>query len=311
MAGAPNRRRERVLPLRRPLRLALTLGPVRRGGGDPCMRLSDGDFWRATRTPEGPATVHGAIHHGGGRLYAEAWGPGGAWALDALPGLVGSEDDDSGFEARHPLVAELARRLTGMRIPRTRAVVEALVPTILEQKVTGTEALASYRDLVLALGEPAPGPAVGPSALLLPPAPDRLAATPSWALHRYGIERKRADTIRRACGHAGRLEEAVSMSSSDARARLTVLPGLGPWSAAEVARVALGDPDALSVGDYHLPHQVAWALAGQARGSDELMVELLEPWRGQRGRVARLIVAGGVREPRFGPRQPLRSWRAW
>ena len=98
------------------------------------------------------------------------------------------------------------------------------------------------------------------------------------------------------------------MTIADAYARLLAFPGIGPWSAAEVANVALGDPDAVSVGDYHLKNQVSWALAGEPRGTDERMLELLEPWRGHRGRVLRLIGIGAGHAPRFGPRMPTRSF---
>ena len=97
------------------------------------------------------------------------------------------------------------------------------------------------------------------------------------------------------------------MAMPDAYARLQAFPGIGPWSAAEVAVVALGDTDAVSVGDYHLKNVVSWAHAGAARGTDERMIELLEPWRGQRARVLRLLAAGGFHAPRFGPRMPDRS----
>ena len=284
--------------------LSLTLAPLRRGAGDPCLRMDSGGVWRATRTPEGPATVH--LTAGDGEVRVRAWGPGAAWAVDAAPALVGALDDPAGFEPRHPVLAGLARRLDGLRIPRSGAVTEALVPTVLEQKVTGIEAKRSYRALVRALGEPAPGPA-GAAGLMVPPAPDTLAATPSYAFHPHGVERRRADTIRRACAVAPRLEAAAAMAPDEARRRLCAVPGVGPWTAAEVALVALGDADAVSVNDYHLPHQVAWALAGEARADDARMLELLEPYRGHRGRVIRLIVAGGLQAPRFGPRRRLRS----
>ncbi len=286
------------------MNLRLTLAPLCRGRGDLTMRIDAGGVWRATRTPEGPVTIH--LSSAGGEVTVESWGPGATWALDAAPALVGALDDDRGFVARHAVVAELHHRLPGLRIPRSGAVVEALVPTVMEQKVTGLEAKRSYRAVVAALGERAPGPA-GDTGLLLPPSPGRLAATPAYALHPFGLERKRADTIRRACASASRLEEAATMSAADARRRLCVLPGLGPWTAAEVALVALGDADAVSVGDYHLPHQVAWALAGERRADDARMLELLEPYRGHRGRVIRLIVAAGVAPPRIAPRARVRS----
>ncbi len=126
--------------------------------------------------------------------------------------------------------------------------------------------------------------------------------------HRCGVERKRADTIRRAMARAGRVDEVAGLPLEAAYRRLRALPGVGPWSAAEVGLVALGDPDAVSVGDYHLPSQVAWALAGERTGTDERMLELLEPYRGHRGRVLRLLTIGGVGPPRRGPRTARRSF---
>jgi 3-methyladenine DNA glycosylase/8-oxoguanine DNA glycosylase len=87
-----------------------------------------------------------------------------------------------------------------------------------------------------------------------------------------------------------------------AAARLRAYPGIGPWTAAEVTLRALGDPDAVSVGDFHLPNVVAFALAGEPRGDDARMLELLEPWRGHRARVVRLLEASGIEAPKFGPR---------
>ena len=79
----------------------------------------------------------------------------------------------------------------------------------------------------------------------------------------------------------------------EAYARLLAVPGIGPWTAAEVAVRALGDDDAVSVGDFHIPNLVAWALAGERRGDDARMLELLEPYRGRRALVVRLLELGG------------------
>ncbi len=265
--------------------------------------------WRATRTPHGPVTTH-ITSAPGGNLTMRAWGDGAAWALESFPALVGAHDSDDPLDtmALDPIVADCRRRLPGLRVGRSQAVVEALVPTILEQKVVGIDAKRSYARLVRILGDPAPGPA-GAAGMRVPPSPATLAATPSYVFHRCNVERKRTDAIRVACTYAARLEETASMAPADAYRRITALPGVGPWSAAEVAMVALGDPDAVSVGDYHLPNQVAWVLAGEPRADDARMLELLEPYRGQRGRVIRLLLAGSTAgaPPRRGPRMPLRS----
>jgi 3-methyladenine DNA glycosylase/8-oxoguanine DNA glycosylase len=291
----------RLLRLAVPLDLVLTLRPLVRGPGDPTMRLTRTRAHRATRTPDGPAAI--AIELAPGEVRAEAWGPGADRALADLPAVLGLDDDPSALVPAHPLVADLVRRLPGLRIGRSGAVMEALVPAILEQKVTGSEASRAFRGLVRAFGEPAPGPL----GLTLPPAPDRMARLPYYGFHPLGVEQRRADTVRRAALRAEWLEAIVGLGPAAAEARLTAVPGIGSWTAAEVVARALGDPDAVSVGDFHLPHLVAWALAGEPRADDARMLELLEPYRGQRGRVIRLLEASGLAAPRFGPRMAPRS----
>ena len=284
--------------LRRPLDLTLTLAPL---GVGPWLRRDGDDIWRATRTPEGPATVH--LHQEISCLQVEGWGTGAAWAVAHASSLCGQEDDDTGFQPLHGIVSDLRRRYPGLRLPRTKAVFEALVPTVLGQLVTSEEAHASYRALVVALGEAAPGP----TRLTLPPSPQVLASTPYWTFHRFGIERRRAETIIRAARSVKRLEETLTMDMAGAYARLEAFPGVGRWTSAKVAGVALGDPDAVPVGDYHLPHLVGYVFEGTPRSTDERMLELLEPYRGHRGRVIRLLMQAGVTAPRYGPRKPLRD----
>jgi 3-methyladenine DNA glycosylase/8-oxoguanine DNA glycosylase len=293
---------ETVVRPRLPVDLRLTLGPLRRGAADPTMRVDrDGTWWRATRTPQGPATACYAVD--GDTVRVAAWGPGAEWCLAAAPELLGARDSLDGFQP-DGLVAEAHHRLPGLRIPRSRAVFEALLPSILEQKVTGREARDGYRAIVRAWGEPAPGPL----PLLLQPAPPALATTPYWAFHPLGVERKRTVTILTAASRAQRVEETVAMAPADAHRRLQALPGVGPWTSAEVAIVALGDADAVSVGDFHLPHLVSWAFLGEPRGTDEQMLELLAPFAGHRGRVLRLL-SRSVRGPgRRGPRAAVRSF---
>jgi 3-methyladenine DNA glycosylase/8-oxoguanine DNA glycosylase len=291
------------LTLPGPLAARPTFGLHRHGPGDPTIRIEANGLWRATHTPEGAATIH--VEVDGVEVSASAWGPGATWVLDRLDLLVG-KNDVSSLRTDHPRLSELQRRLVGMRIGATHRVLEALVPAILEQKVTSYEAHQSFRKMVYALGEPAPGP----MPLRVAPHPSVLAAQPYWVFHRFGVERKRADVIRAVCSRADRLEECVDLDRDAAAARLMHFTGVGPWTAAEVAARAMGDPDAVSVGDFHLPHLVSWVLAGEVRGSDERMLELLEPYRGERGRVIRLIEAGGGRRPRRAPRQRIRSIQA-
>ena len=291
----------RVVAAPRRISLRATLGPLHRGVGDPTMRVAPGEVVRASRTPEGPVAAR-FVEIGSG-VEAEAFGPGARWLLERAEAWVGALDDDSDFDPAPGPVRDLWRRRRGLRIPRTGLVTERLIPVILEQKVTGAEAKRAYRRLARALGETAPGPL----GLTLPPDPARVAELPYHAFHPFGVERRRAEIARAACAKADWLDAGAGLPIEQAEARLGSLHGIGPWSVAEVARVALGDADAVSVGDFHLKHLVAWALAREPRGTDERMLELLEPYRPHRGRVQRLLEASGIRAPAFGPRMEARS----
>jgi len=281
-----------------PLDLVLTLGPLSRGPGDRTIRLTPGRAWLATRTPAGDATI--ALTHEGNVLHSEAWGPGAEHLLDRAHELVGIGVERPSLDGPSSLITDLARRYPGVRLPRTGAVMASLVPAILEQKVTGDEARRAWFGLIRAYGEDAPGP---PGfRLRLPPPDATLAALPYYAYHRFGVERRRAELISRVSARASWFEAIVDLPLEVGHARLMALPGLGPWTAAEVAVRALGDPDAVSVGDFHLKNLVSWALAREPRGSDERMLELLAPYAGGRALVVRLLELSGLRPPRYGPR---------
>jgi 3-methyladenine DNA glycosylase/8-oxoguanine DNA glycosylase len=306
---------ERLVALAGPLDLRLTLAPLRRGSGDPTLSFSaDRSVWRATRTPDGTATIR--LIPEGAAIRAQAWGPGAAWAIEQAPELVGVDDDDAdGFAdiARGaPLLRDLLARFPGIRIGRTRRVLEALVPAISEQKVTGGEAHAAFAALLRTHGQPAPGPWDDPAGrrrapLRALPTPGVLAGLPGYAYHPLGLERRRADALRGVASRAVRLEECADMPLPAAYERLRALPLVGAWTAAEVGLRALGDTDAVSVGDFHLCHAVCWALAAEPRGTDERMLELLTPFAGHRARVIRLIEAAGIQAPRRGPRMDVGS----
>jgi 3-methyladenine DNA glycosylase/8-oxoguanine DNA glycosylase len=282
-----------------PLELGLVLGPLRRGPGDPTFRaMPDGSVWRASRTPAGPGTLRVSVR--GGAVRGEAWGPGAQWLLDGLPELLGAADDPGAFVPRHRVVAHAWRRRPGLRLTRTGLVLESLIPSILEQKVTTVEAYQAWRMLVRAFGEPAPGPA--PGRMCVMPDPRGWALIPSWEWHRAGVDDKRASTVLRAVRVAARLEQAVGMSPEDARARLELVPGIGPWTSAETVQRSHGAPDAVTVGDLHLPGIVGWALAGNRAADDAVMLELLEPYAGQRHRAARFVLLSGRVPERRGPR---------
>src|SRR5688572_19360712 len=294
----------RVLPFDGPFDLLGTLAPLVRGHGDRTIRIASHEAWWATRTAAGPATLHLSVEPG--MLTAEAWGPGAELVVERAGRLVGLEPtrQPTGAlaETDDARISGLARRRPGVRTLRTEAVFDALLAAILEQKVTGSEAHRVWRGLIRRYGEPAPPPRGPDLDLRLLPAPAVLAALPYYAYHPLGLEQRRAELIRAVAARAAWFEAIVDLPLPAAYARLLAVPGIGPWTAAEVAVRALGDDDAVSVGDFHIPSLVAWVLAGEPRADDARMLELLEPYRGRRALVIRLLELSGMMAPRYGPR---------
>ena len=295
----------------RPLDVRATLSALRRGAGDPAMRVgAAGDVWRATRTPDGPALLHLVPRPTLGEVVATAWGPGAARVLDGVPDLLGARDDDAGFRPlpEHPRLVQAARLRPGWRVPRSRAVFEALVPAAIEQVVTGLEARRAWRTLLLGYGEPAPGAPAGeggPAAgMRVPPAPREWALIPTWEWLRAGVEERRRRVVQVAARSAGRLEQTLDRPHADAERALRSLPGVGVWTAAEVRQRAHGDPDAFSFADYHVARNVSWALTGTVM-DDDGCAEVIECYRGHRYRVQRLLELAGAARPRRGPRMTL------
>ncbi|MBW4716229.1 DNA-3-methyladenine glycosylase family protein [Saccharothrix obliqua] len=286
-----------------PLDVAAVLAPLRRGAGDVAHHVDDG-VWLTANTPDGPGTLRVTRPDD---VVAEAWGDGAAWLLDGLPALLGADDDDAAFVAHHPLVATTRRRLPGVRLGSTGRVWDALLPAVLEQKVTLVEAHRSYRELCTRFGTPAPGPA--PTGLRVPPTPRAVLAITDWEWHRAGVDGARRRALVAAAQVAHRLEAAAGLRGAAGRALLCKVPGIGPWTAAEVAQRAWGDADAVSFGDYHLAGFVGWALLGRPL-DDDGMAEVLAPYAPQRHRAVRYLELSGARKPRFGPRFSPRDYRA-
>ena len=284
-----------------PVDLALVLPRFVRGSGDPTSHRVSDDWWFAWTTPDGPVTLH--LTSEGSDVLASAWGDGADWMLERLPDLVGGRDDPSDFTPRHDLVARGWPRMRTWRVPANGLVAQMLVCSVLEQKVTGREAFSSQRQLVRRFGSPAPGPGEQ-LGLVCPPSPADWARIPSWAWLRAGVDGARSRVVVRAMRVAGRLDECADLSLEQAHSRMRSLPGIGVWTAAEVAQRALGDPDSPSFGDYHVAKDVTLALDGVV-GDDSRMAELLEPYAGHRYRALVVITATAGHRPRRGPRRSL------
>ncbi len=275
-----------------------TFGP--RYPGQP--KSTAAEAWWIGTAPDGLVTVH--LRRDGHRVMGEAWGPGAHWALDRLPRLVGADDDLATFDPPPGLVREIHRRSRGLRLGATGRVVDVLIPTVLGQRVTTQAAKRSYRRMARRWGAPAPGPidAWGP------PDPVAIASLSYAELHPLGVERTRASIVIEVARRAKRLEAVVDMDRDAAYRRLEAVRGIGRWTSAQAMGVAWGDRDAVPVGDFHIPNMVTWALAGEPRGDDARMLELLEPYAGHRRRAIVLLKHSGVHAPRYGPKTAVRSF---
>jgi 3-methyladenine DNA glycosylase/8-oxoguanine DNA glycosylase len=283
----------------------MTLSPLRRGPGDPTYQVVDGAIWKTTLMPSGPVTAR--IAKVGNVADCEVWGSGATEFVERLPAWLGAEDDATGFAPTEPTIAAAYRKAPHLRLGRTDRVLEALVPAVLEQRVAGKDAFRAWRILVTKYGAPAPGPA--PARMRVPPPAEVWRRVPSWEFHLANVDPSRARTLVGCAQRADALERLTMRPPEEARMALRSLPGVGEWTAAEVAQRAWGDADALSVGDYHLSNVVGSTLLGQ-RIDDAEMVELLEPLRPHRHRAVRLLeVSGLARNPRFGARQAIPNLR--
>ncbi|MDE8667031.1 3-methyladenine DNA glycosylase [Pseudarthrobacter sp. H3Y2-7] len=308
-----------------PYSLRQTLGTLLRGTGDPSFSFRPDGMWSAFTTPDGPVTLRltnagadgGAGGGGadGGAVDAQAWGPGAAAGLAGVPRLLGAGDDwtafdEPAFHATLPrMVREARRRNPAVRLPSTGRMVDCLVPTILEQKVTVIEARRGYRYLMYRFGAAAPAAgAAAPEGLRVQPTPEQWLRIPSWEWHQAGVGPQRSATVMRALQSAVALERLSALPALEAAEKLRVIPGIGVWTAAEVVQRTHGCPDSIAVGDYHLAAYVGAALTSR-RTDDAGMLALLEPWAGHRQRVVRMLYLSGFRKPTYGPRMTIQDHR--
>ncbi len=299
----------------------LAAAPIDRArGGRTSARPTPTVVRRALRGPRAPLV--GEVRLQGSEAAVEVWGPAGTDAATveaaraATVGWAGLADDPRGFAeacARHPTTRRLHRELGDVLLPTLPSVGEALGRAVVSQLVQGVEAAASIARLVERAGAPAPG------GLRCWPTPRAVREQPPHGLRRCGISLRGARALHAGALEDARLERAAAHGHEALASRLWALPGVGAWTVAET-RLALGDPDTVSVGDYHLASVVGTALTGEQRRREEWtdaeMVALLEPFAGQRGRVIRLCELAAARrlaprQRRIAPRARLSAHRYW
>ena len=182
------------------------------------------------------------------KITLRAWGPGAEQAVDRGLHLLGAYDDWSAFDAPaasgllHPVVARSRKFNPGLRLPSTGRVFDALLPAILEQKVTVIEANFAWRYLCRAVGEIPPEPA--PEGMRLPPVPAAVRSLQPWQWHQARVDARRSATAVRAAAAAGSLERwallELGAKRENAMGAGTLAAATGfhsrgwPWTVAEV-----------------------------------------------------------------------------
>jgi len=265
------------------------------GRGAVARRADDGSVWRAEDGPEGPLLLMAAQNHE--HFTMRAWAPADSgWdrtsVRDMAQGWAGFADSADGIAHLlddHPLLSRVARRFALMRLSRLPNVQEAIGRGVIGQLVQVAEANRSTAQLTRHAGSP-----IGP--LHAWPTTARLATMPVYEFHRHcGLSQRSARAIAAATMMDAPLRRHAAASDWGAfDARLRSIPGIGVWTSGE-ARAALGDPDAVSFGDYHLPRVVGNLLGGdepEGGWNDSHLEALLEPFRPHRARVIRLLLSG-------------------
>ncbi len=275
--------------------LRATLAYQSSGRLDPTARLGvcpEGrpQFAKAWRTAAGPATLR-VTELERGRFRAEAWGPGAEEAIAAAPDLLGASDVPASLVAQHPQVAHAIVTHRGLRLARSPWLLDRLMGIVLEQRVSSEDAWRSWRSLVQEYGEPAPGI----DGLMIAPESKVIRRIGFDTWWRWGVDRQRAGTLCEVAFVAAKVDGIGGPEA--ARALFAHIRGVGPWTEGMFCGYVLGDPDAVIVGDLHLPRQLSKALTGVPHGDDDKMLALLSPYAGQRFRVQVLLTRAPTARP--------------
>ena len=265
-----------------PFDLHRTFAMQRFGLYDPTASLAPRRLRKAFSTPKGPCVV--AIEHDARGVSFSASGDGARDVIDDLEGAFRVDDGGASFAPAHPVLAKLHRALAGLRLVRVPWRFDVAFSIVLQQRVTVREAWQEWRRIATRYGELVEGLRAFPSA-------ERVAQMDSWRLEELGVDPKRARAAITLARDVARRGSFGWTDVARVRKHLRAVRGVGPWTTEMTLGYGWGDPDAVPLADLHLPHLVAHALAREPRGSDERMVELLEPYRGQRFRAIRLILA--------------------
>ena len=192
--------------------------------------------------------------------------------LDADPALIGAH------LSTDPHLAPLVAARPGLRVPGAWDGFELAMRAILGQQITVTGATPPGRQAGHHLRHPAGG-RTGRALDHIFPIPDRLdGVNLSLTL---GMPRSRGATMA-AMARAALADPGLFTPGPDlvaGIARLTALPGIGPWTAHYIAMRALREPDAFPTGDIGLLRAMQTQAGRPTAAALLARAEAWRPWR--------------------------------
>jgi 3-methyladenine DNA glycosylase/8-oxoguanine DNA glycosylase len=230
----------------------------------------------------------------GDSLAVQAYGKFAEPLLEETLHGLNQDDRYSSFATEDSGVWRLHRSLPGLRLLRMPWLYDITCSAILQQRIRTVDAMRDWRRIAQRWGGEI---SLGPLNLRTFPSAQMLAQVAQFELQALGIDAQRARTLLKFAQESRFAPLRTTMNFAELRRHLERIPGIGPWTTESVMGYGAGDPDAAIPGDLHLPHLVCYALAGEPVGSDERMMELLEPFRGHRFRIIRLLYASGLDVP--------------
>jgi len=176
-----------------------------------------------------------------------------------------------------PLLAKSIKARPGLRIPGAWDAFEIAVRAVLGQQVSVAAARTFAQRLAATYGEVLKNPST-PELSYLFPTPEALMDADLSAI---GLTGRRIDTLRglsRAFA-SGDLGLDMACDLMDIEARLTALPGIGPWTAQYIAMRAFGEPDAFPTGDLGLLNAIKAMGTNITTRDLDKHAERWRPWR--------------------------------
>lgn len=198
--------------------------------------------------------------------------------------MLGLTQDIDAFEQqyrKHPLLGQLIRRQTGLRVPVAVTPFEALSWAITGQQISVNAAVSIRRRLILATN------LQHSCGLLCHPGPEEIAALPPDTLRQAGFSSSKTRSLQELAalisGKQLSLDEGLQAPSIEGlRERLLAIRGIGPWTVNYTLLRGYGWLDGSLHGDVAVRHGIEALLSTPDKLNEkqaQAWLEEFSPWR--------------------------------